>query len=229
MKKVVHACMRLTSDEIAEASRDGRVHFVPQGQGARLVKAEESLPPGHASVRSVTAARRSGIFGPDFPVLTFRDRVERITFGCSGDEYDPRAPEVRRTETSVANLLAEAKRQFTETDRVQAVGELYSGDRMFVRFEGDGELYSITVRDSSVTVPGKDGGAPINAALCDVAYRVPDRTGKFQEKSLLGIMRLPLTVGGRMVFSEMGRPVRELSARPIRGIQLKRSPKRTRK
>lgn len=63
---------------------------------------------------------------------------------------------------------------------------------MFVRFEEHGELYSITVKDSSVSVPKRlpDGSFSqsknLSAAMCEVTYRVKDQTsGTYVEKSLL--------------------------------------------
>ncbi len=63
---------------------------------------------------------------------------------------------------------------------------------MFVRFEEHGELYSITVKDSSVSVPKRlpDGSQSpsknLRAAMCEITYRVksPD-SGAYVEKSLL--------------------------------------------
>lgn len=101
---------------------------------------------------------------------------------------------------------------------------------MFVRFEEHGELYSITVKDSSVTIPKRlpDGSVSpsknLRAAMCEIAYRVKDPgTGNCVEKSLLGIMRLPIARGMKMVFSDKGKLVPELSANPIHKIQLRRS------
>lgn len=106
---------------------------------------------------------------------------------------------------------------------------------MFVRFEERGELYSITVKDSSVTIPKRlpDGSQSpsknLRAAMCEIAYRVKDpESGNYVEKSLLGIMRLPISRGSKMVFSDRGRVVAELSANPIHKIQLRRSKNETR-
>lgn len=105
---------------------------------------------------------------------------------------------------------------------------------MFVRFEEHGELYSITVKDSSVTIPKRtpNGVTPsakgFRAAMCEIAYRVKDSgTGNYVEKSLLGIMRLPIARGMKMVFSDRGKLVPELSANPIHKIQLRRSKNET--
>lgn len=63
---------------------------------------------------------------------------------------------------------------------------------MFVRFEERGELYSITVKDSSVTIPKRlpDGSQSpsknLRAAMCEIAYRVKDpESGNYVEKNLL--------------------------------------------
>lgn len=106
---------------------------------------------------------------------------------------------------------------------------------MFVRFEEHGELYSITVKDSSITIPKRLPNGSVSpsrnlrAAMCEIAYRVRDPgTGNFVEKSLIGIMRLPIARGMKMVFSDRGRVVSELSANPIHKIQLRRSKNETR-
>lgn len=63
---------------------------------------------------------------------------------------------------------------------------------MFVRLEEHGELYSITVKDSSVSIPKRlpDGSQSssknLSAAMCEIAYRVKDpNSGTYVEKSLL--------------------------------------------
>lgn len=162
---------------------------------------------------------------PGFPDLGLSDKIETIVYGSGESDYDPNKPDVRRGTTTFGKILADAKKQFLDSDKVSDVRELFSGDRMFVTFEGVGELYSITVRDSSVTVWGKDGRERLDAALCDVTYRIVDASGKRKERSLTGIMRLPLKIGGRMSFSDAGKLVRELSQRPIQSIHLIRNPK----
>lgn len=226
MKDVISACMKLTSDEIASSSREGKAYFVSDPEkGARLVTSKEhSVPDGAVSVSAETAIRRSGIFGKSFPDLLPGDEIEHITLGSAGhDDYDYRRPEIHTGTSKVSQLLREAKLSFHEADTVGHVSELFSGDRMFVRFAEDGELYSITVKDSSVTVSGRASGESVRAALCEVTFRARGDSGAFIENRMLGIMHLPIAPGKRMVFTEKGKIVPELSAHPIEKIQLKRS------
>lgn len=230
MKSVISTCMKLTSEEIAHASRGGEAFFVPTSDGrARLVGRKEALPDSAIPVDAESAIRRSGIFSKDFPDLLPNDLVETIVMGMPDKEYDIRRTDVRASVSKVSDLLRAAKLSFQESDTVGEVSELFAGDRMFVRFEEDGELYSITVKDSSVTVPkpivSGSNSAPKNlrAAMCEVAYRAKDADGHFIERNLLGIMRLPIAPGSKMIFSDKGRVISELSAHPVRKIQLKRA------
>lgn len=63
MKDVLSACMKLTSDEIAQASRGGEAYFVsaPKG-GVRLVGKKEEIPERAVGIDVESAIRRSGIF-----------------------------------------------------------------------------------------------------------------------------------------------------------------------
>lgn len=128
MKDVLSACMKLTSDEIAHASRGGEAYFVsvPKG-GARLVGKKEEIP-GHAVGIDVEAAiRRSGIFGKDFPNLLPNDVIEHIVLGGSGkEEYDVRYADIKRREIKVSDLLRAAKESFKESDTVGEVTELFA-------------------------------------------------------------------------------------------------------
>lgn len=82
MKDVLSACMKLTSDEIAHASRGGEAYFVPvQGGGARLVSKKEEIPERAVGIDVESAIRRSGIFGKGFPDLLPNDAVEHIVLG----------------------------------------------------------------------------------------------------------------------------------------------------
>lgn len=82
MKDVLSACMKLTSDEIAQASRGGEAYFVPVPKGgARLVGKKEAVPEHAVGIEVGAAIRRSGIFGKDFPDLLPNDVVEQIVLG----------------------------------------------------------------------------------------------------------------------------------------------------
>lgn len=82
MKDVLSACMKLTSDEIAQASRGGEAYFVPAPKGgARLVGKKEEIPERAVGIDVEAAIRRSGIFGKNFPDLLPNDVVERIVLG----------------------------------------------------------------------------------------------------------------------------------------------------
>ncbi|MFZ3231958.1 MAG: hypothetical protein WA194_00170 [Patescibacteria group bacterium] len=79
MKDVLSACMRLTSEEIAHASRGGEAYFVPaHKRGARLVAKSEGIPENAVGIDVESAIRRSGIFGKNFPDLLPNDVIEHI-------------------------------------------------------------------------------------------------------------------------------------------------------
>lgn len=82
MKDVLSACMKLTSDEIAQASRGGEAYFVPVSKGgARLVGKKEEVPENAVGIDVESAIRRSGIFGKNFPDLLPSDVIEHIVLG----------------------------------------------------------------------------------------------------------------------------------------------------
>lgn len=230
MKRVVQACMRLGPEEIAASSREGRVRFRSDISGKPELVSWDSEPSGsEVSLRASTVRRRAGILGKGFPELALGEEIDHIVLDDDGTEsYHAERPFVRATKISVSSILLAAKRSFNEADTVGEVTELYSGDRMFVRFQGDSELYSITVRDSSVSVAdrsAKNAGKMLSAALCEVAYRVRGEDSKPIERTLVGIMRLPIAVGSKMTFTDKGKIVAELSAQPMTKIQIRRSPK----
>ena len=116
---------------------------------------------------------------------------------------------------NIRSLIADRKKEFSYRDIVEMIEHLDALDVIFVHFEEDGQLYSITVAENSREVGGK------NVALCNIIYRVKDTNGRYREAQMQGIMSLPLEVGGKMRFTTNGSLVKELAAHRIKKLQHK--------
>lgn len=233
MREIANFCYRLIPSEVSSYNSDWMVHFGRGKDGNPELVHRSRAQKGQTVLCSTNSVlRRAGTLPKNFPVVSRRTEVEEITLGVNpsfdskiGDQWFLKTLTIEsKISGTVWRILTGMKHSFKEHETIQRIETLAIGDEMLVSFDGDSQLYSITVQAASREHNG------MSTALCSVTYRINDSKGSdsISRQNIEGLMYLPLKSGSKMKFTEKGNAVRELTLHSIKKIQFRPARKQTR-
>ncbi|MDD2916378.1 MAG: hypothetical protein PHH70_00870 [Candidatus Gracilibacteria bacterium] len=222
MRGLVDYVYTLTSEQVVSAtSPEGKIYFAKKSQKPEVLNPLDADRHNkgfgfHASM----AMRRAEVFGNRGPLeymggLVLKQdgridrsaRVEQISTQKGGEQYEYASKEI-----SISSLLAHARNSFRESDTVNFIDKLYAGDRMYLQFEDNSDIYAISVKNSSRIVDDKI------FALCEITRE--QKNGKYIIQE--GLIRLPLITHQEILVTHAAKKIEGLSGKKITSIKLQR-------
>ncbi|NDK19225.1 hypothetical protein GW819_00090 [Candidatus Gracilibacteria bacterium] len=209
MRKVSKACKDFFPSDLLGTDADGYYHFHEDRTGKVQVIPRDNIEKNitgeqRVKIKVDTILNRATVFpAPD----VIEDPVIRR-------KMESKALVQKRKDEYIYEVLRATRKTFTNNDVIKEISDMKIGDRVLLQLAGHSEMYSVTVQDASREVDGK------TYAFCDVMYGSRPY-GEKKARHICGLLRLPLSMGTKVVFTSRGKLVEEFHL-PVQKIYLNR-------